>query len=229
MICPKCSAVLAESQEKCPLCGTRVAPTEKKEEIPYYPSCPRPRDRVEIKGLLFFFTVLFLAAGGSLLALDLCIGNGVSFSPYCLFGLGFVYAAFFFPRWFSHPNPVIFFPISYWIALSFLLYLCLDTGGRWFWIFALPVGAGIFVGLETAVVLTRYLRHGKLYVYASVFLLFAVLSFVGEILFWVSRGESVHLSYSLIPLILFGSLGIWLMVIAIVRPLRRYFERRFFV
>jgi hypothetical protein len=58
--------------------------------------------------------------------------------------------------------------------------------------------------------------------------LLAVLSFVGEILFWVSRGESVHLSYSLIPLILFGSLGIWLMVIAIVRPLRRYFERRFF-
>lgn len=64
MYCVKCGVELADSEKKCPLCGTEViCPGEEKREIspPPYPPYPGAvREGVSRNGVLFVLTVLFL-------------------------------------------------------------------------------------------------------------------------------------------------------------------------
>ncbi len=226
MYCPNCGAKLGDGEIKCPLCLTKQPSPEGK---PLYPSKARPRDKEDFRGLLFALTLFILSIGGSVLAMDLTDGQGVSYSPYVLLGLAVFYAAFFLPRWWKRPNPVIFLPIFFAVVFSLLLYVDLATQGGWFLTFVLPVFGGCSLFTVAAAALIRYVRKGKLYIFGGLFLSFAVLSFVGEILFRVTFHLPIRLSFSLVPLILFASWGMGLIVIAIVRPFRRWFERRFFI
>lgn len=230
MFCPKCGVRLADTEVKCPLCSLTlpVLPDEAKPS-PRYPNLPRPSDPVSIKGLLFAATLLFLTLGGISLAVDLVLFSRITFSGYVLFALAFCYSLFLLPRWFSRPNPVIFFPIVFLVFSGALLYCNLATGGNWYWAFALPVTGGVFLFLEATVTLLYYLRRGRFYIFGALFLALGIFSFVTEILFRAVFSLAIRLTWSLIPLIFFSCLGVGLLVIAIVQPFRRYFEKRFFV
>lgn len=230
MYCPKCGVALSDGETKCPLCHLTLPEIpEIPKGTPLYPNIPRPRDRVEVKGLLFALTLLFCSVGGIGLALDLSLLGKVTFSGYLLFVLGFLYAVFVLPRWFVRPNPVIFLPVAFVIFNGALLYLSLATGGSWYWGFALPASGGVFLFLEATVTLIHYLKRGRYYIYGSFFLSLGIFSFVIEILFRVVFDYPIRLTWSLAPLIFFCILGMGLIVIAIVPPFRRYFEKRFFV
>ena len=229
MYCINCGAKLADRSEKCPLCGTHLPEWGEKASIPLYPKVPRPRDQKENLGILFLLTLIFLLLGTLALMLDLITFGTVSFSFYVITPLFLFYAAFLLPRWWNRPNPVIFFPIVYLCVLVFLFFLNLRLGGAWFWTFILPLSGGCFLFLEAAVVLLRYLKKGKLYIFGGLFTAFGALSFVGEILYRATYALPIALTYSLLPLVLFALPGLGLIVIAIVPPLRRSFEKRFFV
>ncbi len=229
MYCMKCGVRLQDTEKKCPLCGfvlPEISPDQKKGT---YPSVKRPRDREDFRGLLLFVTLILFGAGGAVLAMDLTLGGGVTFSAWVLFSLLLFYAALLLPRWFRKPNPVIFLPVFFLCLIFFLLYLDLFYGNGWFLPFALPLSGGFFLLLEAVVTLTRYVHKGYLYIYGGFFLGLSALSFLGEILYRAYAALPICLTWSLIPLILFSLVGLGLIVIAIVPPFRAFTERRFFV
>ncbi len=229
MYCPNCGSLLSEGTKKCPLCLTEAPNLSKSSAKGFFPDVPRPKEKEDFRGLLFLATLFFLIAGGIVLALDLVETGSVTFSFYVLAVLLLVYASFFLPRWWRRPNPVIFLPVVFVCLMGCLLYWDLRYQGGWFLSFVFPVLGGFFLFLEGAVTLLRYVRGGKLYIFGGLFLALGVLSFVGEILYRATFSLPIKLTYSILPLIFFSLLGMGLIVIAIVPPFRRYFERRFFI
>ncbi len=229
MFCPKCGTHLSENSRKCPLCLTVLPELDQKKHAPFYPNTPRPREKEDFRALLFLVTLFFFIAGSVVLALDWIENGEIGFSFYVAAPLLILYASFLLPRWFRRPNPVIFLPIVFCCVMAALLYVDLRTQGGWFLSFAFPVLGGFFLFLEAAVALLYYLRGGRLYIFGGLFLSLGILSFVAEILYRVTFSLPVRLTYSILFLIFFSILGLGLIVIAIVPPYRRYFERRFFL
>jgi len=227
MFCPNCGARLGEGEIKCPLCAQPLTPRDPK-AAGLYPRTPRPRIKEDFRGLIFVLTLLLAAAGGMVLAWDL-VYPPMTFAPYVLFGLGSFYAAFLLPRWWRRPNPVIFLPVFFAVSAGLWWYLDLDLGWGLFFPLILPLWGGIMLALETVVTLVRYVHGGKFFIYGGLFLVLAALSFVFEVLWHAASEESLRISFSLLPMILFGTLGLCLLVVGIVPPFRRYLERRFFV
>jgi hypothetical protein len=204
--------------------------TGEKTKKPFFPQGAPPKRREDFRGMLFFITLLFLAVGGVFLSYDLVSSGRMSLSLYVLSGLVFFYVAFLLPRWFKRPNPVIFFPLWYLalMACVFILDFCYFKGG-WFLTFALPVMGGVLLLLETVVILLRYVKKARFFIFGGFFVALANLSYVGEILFRVTYDLPFKLTYSILLLVFFATLGVALLVIGLVPPFRRYIERRFFV
>ena len=139
------------------------------------------------------------------------------------------YTVFVLPQWFYRPNPVIFVPVFFVSLLLFFFYLDFSLKGGWFFPFVLPVIGAFLLILEAAVTLLHYLNSGKLYIYGGFFILLGLLAMSSEFLFRGVFSFPIALTWSLLPLIVFCSIGLSLIVIAIVPPFRHYVERRFFV
>lgn len=225
----KCGAKLGEREIKCPLCGFDLPKLSPQQEKSLYPRTARPREREDFKGLLLFFTLLLCGGGGAVLAMDLSVVGGISFSAWVLFGILLFYVAFLLPRWFKRPNPVIFLPVFCVCFLGLLWYLDFFYGSGWFFPLVLPLVGGFFLLLETVVTLVRYVRNGKLYIYGGFFIGIACLSFASELAGRAFFDLPVCLTWSMIPLILFFIVGCGLIVIALVPSFRAYVQRRFFV
>lgn len=229
MYCMKCGAKLSDTEVKCPLCGFTLPRISPLQEKGVYPRTKRPRDREDFKGVLLFLTILFLALCGVLVLLERNLSGTFRLSGAALVVLFFFYTAFFLPRWFSRPNPVIFFPVSALIFLICLFVVDLLWGSGWFFPLALPVLTPLILMIETVVTLSRYLSRGKLYIYGGFFIGLGLLSLLFEILYRAFFALPILLTFSLLPFIFLFAIGMGLIIIAIVPSFRRYFERRFFV
>ena len=229
MYCPNCGVQVSDENKTCPLCRTALPDLGKRTGKPFFPETPVTRGKEDFRAPLFLLTLFFLAIGGVFLALDLVQEKRINFSFYVLAAIGLVYAAFIFPRWWKRPNPVIFFPVFFLVLMTCLLLLDVRFGTGLYLTFLLPVLTSFFLFLEAAVVLCRYLKKGKLYVFGGLFLAMGNLSFVAEILYRATFQMPICLTYSILPLVFFSVVGMALIVIAIVGPFRRYFEKRFFL
>ncbi len=229
MYCMKCGAHLSDTEIKCPLCSFELPKLSPVQEKSLYPRKARPRTKEDFKALMLFVTLLLVGLGSACLALDLSHGGGVTFSAFVILGLLLFYTAFLLPRWFHRPNPVIFLPVFFLCFLGFLWYLDFLYGGGWFFPFALPVSGAFLLLTEAVVTLIRYVRGGRLYIYGGYLISLGLFSFGGEFLLRYLYALPMKLTWSLIPLIFLSSIGMALIVIAIVPAFRSYFERRFFV
>ena len=172
MYCIKCGVELADSEKRCPLCGTPV----------FHPDLPRnlteppyPADRhirredVNRSGILFVLTVVALLPAILSLLCDWRINGTIVWSGYAAGAIGLLYVMIVLPLWFRHPNPVIFVPVDFAAIGLYLLYIDFATGGHWFLSFAFPVTGAIGLLVTAVVVLTRYLHGGWLYIYGGAF------------------------------------------------------------
>ncbi|MBR2615818.1 MAG: hypothetical protein IKC69_03990 [Clostridia bacterium] len=229
MFCPKCGVRISETSDKCPLCLTALPRLEEERPPRFFPAEPLPKGEAHRGGILFLLTLFFVLGGVLPLILDLLDGDGIGYSFYVIAPLFVLYAAFLLPRWWRRPNPVIFLPIAFLSVMLSVLWLESRVQGGWFWSFIFPLSAAFFLFLEAAVVLLYYLKKGRLYIFGGLFLALGILSFVGEILYRATFSLPILLTYSILPLVFFSVLGMGLIVIAIVPPFRRSFEKRFFV
>lgn len=227
MYCMKCGAKLSDREVKCPLCGFDLPKISPLQEKGVYPRKKRPGDREDFKGALLFLTIIYTAVLGGIFLPVFSLEKSVSV-PLCAL-LFFVYIAFLLPRWFIRPNPVIFFPVSMPPLLLFLYGLDFYWGTGWFFPLALPLVTIFTILVEAVITLNRYLLSGRLYIYGGFFIALGVFSVVGEILYRTCFALPLDLTFSLVSLILLFSVGMGLIVIAIIPSFRRYFERRFFV
>lgn len=229
MYCIKCGVCLAESEKRCPLCGTVVFNPEV--ELPnaekQYPNDKYPKNALRPNAWLFFATTVSFVALAIVFACDYNINNAVTWSGIVGGAFCTLYSALVLPFWFSKPNPAIFVPIFFLLTGGYLWYLNVTLGGNWFLTLAFPIVC--FVGLVTTAMATllHYLKKGRLYVYGGGIILFALLPLLIEFLLFVTFKMPV-IWWSLFPLSVLFILGAGLIFLGICRPAKEALERKFF-
>lgn len=231
MYCIQCGVKLADTEKKCPLCGT----------IPFHPDLQRPKaeslypsDRYPVSkisswGLLWVLTAIFILSVVTTLLCDLQVSGFINWSGYVIGALILGYTVVVLPMWFRKPNPVVLIPCDFVCAGLYLLYLNLATDGNWFLTFALPVVG--FTGLltTTIVTLTRYIRKGRLYIYGGAIIatggFMPMMEFLLNITFMPGRA----LLWSYFPMGVLVLIGGYVIFLAICRPARETMRRKFFI
>ena len=127
MYCVKCGVELADSEKKCPLCGTPVFHPDIPRNLSEPPFPPdkriRPED-VNRSGVLFVLTIAALLPALLCLLCDWRINGTLVWSGYAAGAIALLYVVILLPMWFRRPNPVIFVPVDF-IAVG--LYCSIST------------------------------------------------------------------------------------------------------
>lgn len=232
MYCIKCGVELADSEDKCPLCGTVV----------YHPDIERPKAEalfpnnppdvhytVTKSGGLFILTSIFLLGLTMPLICDLSINGKITWSGLVMGAILLSYTILVLPFWFKKPNPVIFVPIDFAACGLFLLYTNYYTGGHWFMRFALPC-VGVSCLITTAVItLCKYLRRGYLFIFGGAVILSGFGMLLTEWLLNLTFGLHNKLVWSVYPFAAAVLIGILLIIIAVSPKLRTSLQKKFFV
>ena len=227
MYCVKCGVELADSEQKCPLCHTPVCYPDYvvKEEDRTYPRFEKP-ETVNPRGIYFIISFACVIAALISFMADLNMGNGITWSGYVIGGIGLFYVLFILPGWFKRYNPAIFIPSDFAAIGLYLFYINLITGGRWFITFALPITGMITLIVSSITILIYYLKRGYLYIFGGALIATGAFFPAIETLSIITFGQP-PLMWSLYPLVALFLIGMMLIVIAIVKPLRESLCRIF--
>ena len=227
MYCVKCGVELADSEQKCPLCHTPVALPGfvVKEDDRIYPRFEKP-ETVNPRGIYFILSFASLIAAIISFVADLNMGGGIAWSGYVIGGIALFYILFILPGWFRKYNPAIFIPIDFLAIGLYLFYINLATGGRWFNTFALPITGIITLIISSITILSYYLRKGYLYIFGGALIAAGAFCPAIETLSIITFNQS-PMMWSIYPLIALFLIGMMMIVIAIVKPLRESLCRIF--
>ena len=232
MYCVKCGVELADSEKKCPLCGTPVFHPDIPRNLSEPPFPPdkriRPED-VNRSGVLFVLTIAALLPALLCLLCDWRINGRITWSGFAVGGLVLLYILAALPMWFKRPDPVIFVPVDFAAIALFLLYVNYATGGHWYLSFALPVTGAAALLVCAMVTLLKYLPGAALYICGGALILSGGLAVLVEFLLNLTFGLHDTFLWSIYPLAVGVVLGAMLLVIAVSKPLRRSLHRKFFL
>ncbi len=231
MYCISCGVKLADSEKKCPLCGTLVyhPDLQQPEGERLFPVNQNPPKEVSPWGLKVLILTVFLLPLVIVLLCDLPVHGAVTWSGYVIGALVLLYVVAVLPNWFQNHNPVIFVPIDFVVACVYLLYINFAVGGNWFMTFAFPV-TGFFGLLITAVVtLNRYVRKGRMYIYGGALMLTGFFIPIMELLLSLTFQNIGFMGWSFYPMGALTLFGGFLIFLAICRPAREMMERKFFL
>lgn len=232
MYCIKCGVELADSEEKCPLCGLVPYHPElkpKKGRKPYPNTVakqPRSFKRASVMLMVSWFTAIILF---TLMLVDYSLNHDMMWSRFVIISILLFYVLAFLPQWFKRPNPVVFISIDMVAITAFIALICVFTGGEWFFTFAMPIMIFATVISVTIVTLVRYVKKGFLFIAGGGFIALGVAMIVMEILINVTFGVRNYLAWSYIPLIVLALTGMFLIVVGIVKPFRDALYKIFFV
>lgn len=230
MYCVKCGVKLCDSEKICPLCNARVLEhpdVDRQQQAGQYPKNRYPVYSVRPSGWLFIATSLFLLPLIITFICDFQINDRVSWSGYVIGALVTLYTMIVLPLWFKKPNPVIFVPVTFAVIGLYLMYISISTNGGWFLSFAFPIVSAVGFIVTAVVTLLRYVRKGYLYIFGGGFIAFGGFSLLLEYLLKITFNQPIHY-WSLFPLAVLSAIGMLLIVIAICRPAKEAFERKFF-
>ena len=230
MYCINCGVKLADSEKKCPLCGTTVYHPDfmQNESENLYPSNRYPEHKSS-KLFQFIFTALFIIPLLITILCDLRINRTITWSGYVTGALCTGYVTFALPTWFKKPNPVIFTPCVFFTVGLYLLYINTIVNGNWFLTFAFPIVCFTGILSTTVVTLFKYLQKGRLFVVAGGFLALSVFMPFIEFFLMLTFNIKKLIGWSIYPFSALFIIGLLLLIIAICRPLRDAFERKFFI
>ena len=229
MFCMNCGVRLADTEEKCPLCGTSVYHPDLKREAaqPLYPKNKIPKAKPNSKVMGGAIIIIFLIPILISLLSDLQGDMALSWFGFVAGAIVLAYIVLALPLWFQRPNPVIFVPCSFVAAIVYLLYINLATNGDWFLSFAFPVSGGLALITCTAVTLLHYLKGGRLYICGGAFIAFGLFMLLIEFLLDITFNIN-FIGWSMYPLIVITLLGGTLIYLGINRSAREIMERKLF-
>lgn len=230
MYCIQCGVKLADTEKRCPLCGTvPFHPDIPREQgTPLYPPDRYPRQQVSRKGVLGVVTILLMIPMLITLICDLGINARITWSGYVIGALGLGYVAAVLPLWFRRPNPAIFVPCDFLAVGAYVLYIDLSLKGGWFLGFAFPVIGYLGLLVSTVVILIHYTRRGALYIYGGALMALGAFLPLMELLMVITFRLPVFIGWSLYPLVALVLLGGALIFLAICRPARESAQRKLF-
>lgn len=230
MYCIKCGVELADTENVCPLCGTKVYHPDivRSAAEPSYPRGSDTAVKISVRGIMLAITFAFAAVIAQFIICRLSIPASSSWVGYAIGGTALLYVIVFLPLWFKKPNPVIFVPCNYAAVLLYLLYIDLTVKGGWFLSFALPVVATNALIVTAIVVLCYYLRRGYLYIFGGALIAHGGFMVLLEFLIGLTFLKDTTLRWSYFPLAGCFLLGMALIIIAISRPLREHLRKKLF-
>ena len=230
MYCIKCGAKLESCENSCPLCNTRVYHPDIKieEEKKLYPAGRFPELNKRSKTFNGAVIIMFLIPVIVCFLADFRFDGRIEWFGYVLGALIIGYTAFALPMWFENPNPVVFTPCVIAEATGYLLYINCVTGGHWFLSFAFPVAMGFGIIITSVVVLLRYLKKGRLYVWGGAFTLTGAFILLTEFFMSITFEKIGFLGWSLYPFSVLIMLGALIFYLAINKSAREVMERKLF-
>ena len=125
MYCIKCGVKMADTEPKCPLCGTAVCHPDfiGIEATPLYPTHRVPKTHSNSKVLSGALIILFLIPLLVCLVADWQANGRLDWFGYVAGAAIVVYVALILPLWFRKPNPVIFVPCNFATVGLYLMYI----------------------------------------------------------------------------------------------------------
>lgn len=229
MYCVNCGVKLADTEIKCPLCGTEAYHPDiyREKEEPLYPNGKMPDTRAWPKALNGAILILFIIPLVICFVADISFDGVLGWFGYVLTALPVAYVLFALPLWFKKPNPVIFVPCDFAAAALLLLYINFATGGRWYFTFALPI-LGAFALITCAVVtLVHYLKKGRLYITGGALMALGAVMLLIEFLLMITF-EISFIGWSIYPLVVLMTFGALLIYVAINRAAQEFLKRKLF-
>jgi len=229
MYCINCGAHLEDSVDICPLCETRIYHPDIsiKNKEPLYPKNRMPKVNKKSKTLNGAVIIMFLIPLIVSFLADFNIDGEIDWFGYVLGALILGYVAFALPMWFKKPNPVIFTPCVFAVAIGYLLYINGITNGEWFLSFAFPVAGGFGLISTAVVTLLRYIKKGRLYIWGGAFCLTG--AFIMLIEFLLGYTFRINfIGWSLYPMSVLLLLGGLMFYLAINKSAREIMERKLF-
>lgn len=232
MYCANCGVKLADTEKVCPLCGVTAYHPEitRKEADPLY-TADRGNvyHQVNSKTPPIIVTTTFLLASLIVLIIDLQVNKAVSWSGFVSGALFLTYTMFVLPTWFRKPNPMIFIPLDFVVAILYLLYINLTVNGDWFLSLAFPITAGFGIIVTVVTALLRYIRCGKLYIIGGAMVSLGLLMPVIELLIYITFDLSRFIAWCIYPALVLVILGVMLIFLAINDHAREAMEKKFFI
>ena len=230
MYCVKCGVRLQDGVPSCPLCQTPVWNPDADKAEPenrYSSRLPKRLPNERIPAAIFLTIVLGAVCSACFFFCMEQLGK-VAWSGHVMLVSAVVYVCAVLPMWFRRPNPVIFVPVSFASIGGMLLYICVDTGGKWFLSFAFPVLSIITVLTTAAVVLLRYVGRWKLFIIGGLLIAIGGSSMLIE-MFQHITFETRMFVWSPYAVSAFCGAGLFLLLAGIIKPLRQWLIRRAFL
>lgn len=231
MYCIKCGVKLADTENVCPLCQTKVYHPDllRKEGETLYPTKKYPPKQRRFRWLQMMLSVAVLMAILIVLLCDLQVSGGIGWSGLVVGAIMVGYVGCILPTWFGNPNPVIFVPCAFAAIELYLLYINFHLDGDWFLSFAFPLSGGVGIIATAMAALLRYVRRGKLYIFGGAAISMGIFMLGLEFLANHTFQILTFVGWSFYPLIALVLLGGFLIFLAICRPARESMERKFFI
>lgn len=229
MYCINCGVKLADSEKKCPLCGTVVyhPDIDRPAGQPLYPKNKMPKSGSGPHALDGAVIILFLIPLAVCFFADYLLDGSLGWFGYVAGALVTAYVIFALPMWFKKPNPVIFVPCDFAAVAIYLLYIDLATGGGWFLSFAFPVTGGLCIITSAVVTLLHYLHRGRLYIIGGAFIALGLFMLLIEFLIGLTFGTP-FVGWSVYPLAVLVLCGGLMIFLAINSSARETLERKLF-
>lgn len=227
MYCAKCGVKLADTEERCPLCGTAAYHPEinRPEVDPLYPKDFVVKNEISKATSHIIIFTLFLIPILVTLYSDLYINSKLTWSAYVAFSLSLFYIIIILPLWFKRPTPAVFVPVDFVAIALFLHYINYDKGGDWFLSLAFPLVTYLGLIVTATTVLLYYLKKGHLYVIGAFFIALGI--FMDVIEFFMMITFKVNFDgWSLYPMIPLVLIGLGLIAISISRNIRAVLARK---
>lgn len=227
MYCANCGVKLADTEKRCPLCGTEAyhPHIERPEVAPLFPQDYVPKRELSKATIHIIIFTLFLIPIFVTLYCDHYLNHRITWSAYVVFALTIVYIVTILPSWFKKATPAIFVPLDFLLVTLFLHYVNYATNGDWFLTLAFPLVTYLGLIVTAACVLLYYLKKGHLYVIGAFFIALGLYMDIIELFIMVTfkvnfDGWSI---YPMIPLVL---IGLGMIGISISRNARAVLARK---
>lgn len=232
MYCIKCGVELSEGQSICPICETRVYHPDflsKAKNPSTYPQKEFQSEEFNPRGVLFVISILAALTVALVMWFEISRLHRVHWSGYVAGGILLAYLVVIMPWWFQRPNPVIFVPCDFAGALGLLFYINYQSGGDWFLTFALPVTVALGMIVSAMVSILYYVRRGYLYVIGGGLIAIGAWTVLLEYVLRMVFTVKTVIYWSPFTLASLFTMGMMLIVIAIVKPLKESLRKIFYV
>ncbi|MBR2381476.1 MAG: zinc ribbon domain-containing protein [Clostridia bacterium] len=227
MYCANCGVKLADTEQRCPLCGTEAyhPDIERPEVDPLYPKDFVPKSVLSKTTIHIIIFTLFLIPIFVCLYADLYINRCITWSAYVSLSVSISYIIIVLPSWFRRPTPAVFVPLDFFLIALLLQYINYATGGDWFLTLAFPLITYLGIMVTAASVLLYYLKKGHLYVIGAFFIAMGFYMDIIELFLMVTFKVSFD-GWSLYPMIPLVIIGLGMIAIAISRNAKAILARK---